>query len=212
MKKIFFMVLATAFFELASVSLTEARDGAYLAIRGGGINENLNSEDDSAWDSNRLDFDNVWFMSGAVGYRWRYLRAELEYTYRDDFDDKIPLAENNPGLPADKYYSHYTLKSKSIMANAYLDLMPNYVVSPYISGGLGLTMLEFEETSYSNGTVQPSQSYDETNFTWSIGAGLSIRLNKCINIDAGYRYIDMGEIEHANINAHEVYGGIRYTF
>ncbi len=206
MKKIFFMALSAALFSTVISATASARDGAYLAIRAGSVNENMNSDDDSVYDDNRLDFDYVWFVSGAVGYRWNYWRAELEYTYRNDFDDNIPS-----GIHPD-VFSHMVLKSKSVMANAYFDFMPNYVISPYISGGIGWTYLEMEEKSHTFGLVQPAQSFDETNFTWSLGAGLTIRINKCINIDGGYRYIDMGEIEHANINAHEVYGGIRYTF
>lgn len=210
MKKIFFMVLSVALFNMVISMTASARDGAYLAIRAGSVNENMNSDEDSVYDENRLDFDYVWFVSGAVGYRWNYWRAELEYTYRNDFDDTVNT-NNNPTIPF-SVYSHMVLKSKSVMANAYFDFMPNYVVSPYISGGIGWTYLEMEETPYTNGWAGPKQSFDETNFTWSLGAGLTIRINKCINIDGGYRYIDMGEIEHANINAHEVYGGIRYTF
>ncbi len=210
MKKFFFMALSAALFCSVMSATASARDGAYLAIRGGTVNENMNSDDDSAFDDNRLDFDYVWFISGAVGYRWNYIRAELEYTYRNDFDDMVDTA-TNPIL-AGKYFSHMVLKSKTVMANAYFDFMPNYVISPYLSAGIGWTYLEMEETSHSDGLIQPTQSFEETNFTWSLGAGLTIRINKCINIDGGYRYVDMGELEHANINAHEIYGGIRYTF
>lgn len=207
-KKIFAVLVAVAVTAAAAFS-AEARDGFYLGIKGGGANNNMNSNKDSAFDSNRVDFDNVWFMSGAFGYRWNYLRAELEYTYRNDFDDKIPFGA---GLDPNTYFSKTVLKSKSVMANAYLDFMPNYVVSPYLSGGIGMTFLELENTVNTAGGAQPTDSYDETNFTWSLGAGLTIRLNKCINIDGGYRYVDMGSIGKANLNVHEVYGGLRYTF
>ena len=209
MKKFFFMALSAALFSSVMSAAAIARDGAYLAIRGGSVNENMNSDDDSAFDDNRLDFDYVWFVSGAVGYRWNYLRAEIEYTYRNDFDDTYSSAS---GALANEIYSHMVLKSKSVMFNAYFDFMPNYVISPYINAGIGWTYLEMEDTTHTFGNVVKQPSFDETNFTWSLGAGLTIRINKCINIDGGYRYVDMGELEHANINAHEIYGGIRYTF
>lgn len=209
MTKKFLMTLSAALVAVVFASSASARDGFYLGLRGGAANNNMNSVDDKMTDDSRLDFDNVWFMSGAFGYRWNYLRAELEYTYRNDFDDKIPFSKN---FDSNLFYSKAVLKSKSIMANAYIDFMPNYVISPYISGGIGWTYLESENKVYSDGMFQSSQSYDETNFTWSLGAGLTIRLNKCINIDGGYRYIDMGSLDKAEVTAHEVYGGLRYTF
>ena len=57
-----------------------------------------------------------------------------------------------------------------------------------------------------------SEKWDENKFSWQIGGGLSIRINKCLNIEGGYRYYTLGKIEGAEVNAHEWYGGIRFTF
>lgn len=171
-----------------------ARDGFYLGIRGGLTNSNMNYKDDKASDTAPIDFDDEWWISGALGYRYSYVRLEFEYTYHDDHEEDL----------TEFGYENY-------MVNAYFDFLPNYVVSPYIQGGLGYTKLNLKTTTIIGMNRLVDES-DETNFTWSLGAGLTLRLNKCLNLDVGYRYLDMGDIEGANINAHEWYGGLRFTF
>lgn len=177
-----------------------ARDGFYIAARGGITNSNFNDIEDSVNTKAAIDFDNVWMMGGAVGYRYSYFRGELEYSYREDNEDV-----SDSGLSSTKF------GAQNLMLNGYIDFMPNYVISPYISGGIGFTKMNLDLTSTVGG-AQVEDNYEETNFTWSVGAGLTIRVNQCLNIDGGYRYLDMGEIEQANINAHEIYFGLRYTF
>lgn len=189
------LLLSTAIAGTAS-----ARDGWYAAFRGGITNSNLNDIDDNASETADIDFDNVWMMSGAVGYRYSYFRAELEYTYREDHDETSPT-----GLSGAEF------GVQNLMLNGYIDFLPNYVVSPYISAGIGWSKVEMKTFS-TLGPVRTETSVDSDNFTWSLGAGATVRINKCLNFDAGYRYIDMGDIENANVNAHEVYFGLRYTF
>lgn len=178
----------------------QARDGFYLAVRGGMTDPNMNASEDSVTKSAAVDLDTVWFVSGAFGYKWRYFRTEFEYTYRDDYSDSEDLGS---GLRANT-----DLEATSYMINGYIDFLPNYVVSPYITGGLGYTNLKLSHRA----TNVRALNWDENNFTWMLGAGLSLRLNKCLNLDAGYRYLDMGDIDKANMNAHEYYAGLRYTF
>ena len=179
-----------------------ARDGWYAAVRGGVTNSNMNSVDESSTTTAKadIDFDNVWMMSGAVGYRYSYFRAELEYSYREDHDETSAT-----GLSGTEF------GAKNLMLNGYFDFLPNYVISPYVSAGIGWAQLSLDTFSKAGGATT-TNSVDSDNFTWSIGAGMTVRVNKCLNIDAGYRYLDMGDIENANVNAHEVYFGLRYTF
>ena len=83
-------------------------------------------------------------------------------------------------------YRKSSLESDSYMANAYLDFMPNYWISPYISGGIGWTSLKL--TNQDEDAMGTRESYKENNFTWTAGGGLTFRLNRCLNVDFGYRY------------------------
>ena len=201
MNKIFATAASALVLTLAVSSVAEARDGFYVAVRGGMTDYNMNANDDSLSKAARAEFGEVWHASGALGYKYKYFRIEGEYIYRDDDEDNL---KNSLG----DVTNHYTLESDSFMANAYLDLMPNYWISPYATAGIGLSRV----TLTNQDTGADKDEWDKNLFSWQVGAGLSLRLNRCLNFDAGYRYIDMGDIDDADINAHEWYGGLRYTF
>jgi opacity protein-like surface antigen len=183
-------------------SVAEARDGFYLTGRGGMTWNNFNSKKDSVTDKKVSKLDHVSMYAGAIGYKYKYVRGELEYIWRDDAEEAI--------MTYGVHTSDMTLSSQSIMANIYIDLMPNYWISPYVGGGLGITRLEL--TDKNTGFAGNDEHWKENKFTWQLGAGLTIRINRCLNIDGGYRYFTLGKIDGAEVNAHEWYGGIRYTF
>ncbi len=200
MNKIFATAASALVLTLAVSSVAEARDGFYVAVRGGYTDYNLNDQDDSVSRAARIDLNGTWNVSGALGYKYKYFRLEGEYIYRNDEDDHY-----ESGLS--KY--DVSQESDSFMLNAYVDFMPNYWISPYVAGGIGISRLEIEHKNSESGY---GYSWDEDNFTWMLGAGLSLRLNRCLNFDAGYRYMDMEEIDYGETTAHEWYGGLRYTF
>ncbi len=211
MKK--FLVCAGSAFilVLSAGSAAEARDGFYLAIRGGYTDYNLNSfKDDNAASDARVELDSVWHISGALGYKYKYFRIEGEYTYHEAGDSK-----NDAIITGEKMGTNFAhMETDSLMLNAYLDIMPNYWISPYVMGGIGLTQLKFE--SYDMGIGEGSRnnelSYDKTNFSWQWGGGLSLRLNRCLNLDAGYQYINFNKLHKGELNAHLWLVGLRYTF
>lgn len=187
----------------ALATAAQARDGVYLAVRGGWSDYNMNKDSDTTTTTARADFGNTWMVSGALGYRYKFFRIEAEYIHRGDEEDRFKIA----GLDE---YRKSSLESDSYMANAYLDIMPNYWISPYISGGIGWTSLKL--TNQDEDAMGTRESYKENNFTWTAGGGLTFRLNRCLNVDFGYRYFSFGKLEKSNVNAHEYYGGLRYTF
>ena len=198
MKKSLFCAVSALVLGLAIAPAAQARDGVYIAVRGGTSDQNIKDATSDALS----ELDSVSMFSGAVGYKYSYFRAELEYTWRDDYSDNQITAS---GLINDE------LKSASYMLNAYIDFMPEYIVSPYISAGIGYTDLEINET-ITDSLGRQKYSWDKNAFTWSVGAGATLRINKCLNLDAGYRYLNYGKIEGARMKSHEWYGGLRYTF
>lgn len=204
MNKTFATIASALVLTMAAAATAEARDGFYVAVRGGISDYNMNDKDESVSRAARAEFGSVWNVSGALGYKYKYFRVEGEYVYRDDDEDEIKNA--TVGIATNKY----TLESDSFMANAYFDLMPNYWISPYAMGGIGVSRVKFTNKDYAPGVE--AKKWDDNMFSWQVGGGLSLRLNRCLNFDMGYRYIDMGDIDNADITAHEWYGGLRYTF
>ncbi len=200
MKKGLVLACSAITLAIAMSSVAEARDGLYLAARGGLNWSNLNSKNDSVSQEADVDFDKVGMYSAAIGYKYGYIRGELEYIFREENTENIYVSG--------ALNSVSSLETESLMANLYLDFMPNYWISPYISGGIGYTKITLDNYQPLLGSVV----MEENKFSWQLGAGLSLRLNRCLNVDFGYRYYTLGKIREGEVNAHEWYGGVRFTF
>lgn len=187
-------------FGLLASTVAEARDGFYLAARGGRTWMNINDSEDAINEKSDLEFDPVTMYSGAVGYKYKYFRAELEYIIRDGAEEAEYNAYGDVSGTT-------TVEANSLMLNAYIDFMPNYWISPYINGGIGYSEITYE---YDDGDA--TTTIEDEKFSWQAGAGLTIRINKCLNIDGGYRYYTLGKIKEGEVNGHEWYAGIRFTF
>lgn len=173
-------------------------DGIYVGVRGGVINHNIGDNSETFGD--RLEVDDNSMIAGiALGYRWGYLRTELEYTWREKTDN-----EGLMGAGAD-------FESDSYMWNFYVDLSPYTMFTPYLMAGVGISNLDATTTSVIVGN-KVTKSYSEQNFTWAVGGGISAQVTTRINADIGYRFWHMGDIEHASVRAHEFYIGARYVF
>ena len=127
-----------------------------------------------------------------------------------------------PMLPV--YISYFGGKSEnnqkfntySYMLNGYIDLAPFHWITPYVGAGIGYTKYKYKSQTTAPGTSSDIR-LSKTNFTWSVGGGLSLKVTNRFNVDAGYRYYDMGDYKYSNnykrdLTAQEVYGGIRYVF
>ena len=175
-----------------ALSANAGCDGLYLAGRGGMAKHDTKSP---FIGSKGVD-DDLKMFSGALGYRYGYVRTELEYVWRDSVDHKTP------GGGGDKW------ETSSYMWNLYWDLSPYTWFTPYISAGLGFTKAEFV---YDAVVVKDSEKHRK--FTWSLGGGLSAQVTNRFNIDVGYRYYNIGKFKgFKETEIQEVYGGLRYVF
>ena len=202
MKKGLVLTCISLAFGLLVSTVAEAKDGFYLAARAGKTWFNINNSEDSVSSKAELSFDPVAMYSGAVGYKYKYFRAEVEYVVRDNVEEDVY-----------DYYGSVSSTSEveatSLMLNAYIDFMPNYWISPFITGGIGYSEVTF---TYDDASPSGDYSLDSKEFSWQAGAGLTLRINKCLNIDGGYRYYTLGKIEEGEVNGHEWYAGLRFTF
>ena len=198
MKK-FLTVVSAAALSLGMANSAQAGcDGLYMGVRGGIINHNIGDNDETLGKRFEVD-DNSLIAAIALGYRYGYFRTELEYTWRDKSSHKESL-----GTKAD-------FESDSYMWNVYVDLSPYTMFTPYLMAGIGISNLEASTTSKFGPNVTKT-SYDESNFTWAVGGGVSAQVTTRINADIGYRFLHMGDIDHASVRGHEFYIGGRYVF
>lgn len=180
-------------------------DGIYLGVRGGVAEPDIGAKSTSG-DRLKID-DNLFMMSGAIGYRYTYFRAEVEYIWRDQSEDKETLRIPIAGRPDIVSTSTGEFDYESYMFNVYYDLSPYTWFTPYLQAGMGVTNLEYK-FRYDDG----SDSYKDHNFTWVLGAGVSAKMTNRLNLDIGYRYFDMGKMGKGKLHNQEIYGGVRYVF
>ncbi|MCO5397566.1 outer membrane protein [Ralstonia soli] len=171
------------------------------------------------------DSANLVTGSFALGYDFgNGWRTEGEYTLpRND-----TFTSGSSAFPS---YNQNNIRSQRVMANVYRDFAVAKNVSVYAMGGLGLASLKSggSQNNPNTGVNNPFNSSSQTNLAWSLGAGVSYSPMKKVNLDLGYRYVDMGKAEsgwnafrnarglqdemmRANLVSHEIYLGARYKF
>ncbi|MBQ7659713.1 MAG: porin family protein [Alphaproteobacteria bacterium] len=190
MKKLLLTTSLIAVFAAFAGKANAECDGIYAALRGGVVQHDIKKIQGDL-DKNRL------MLSGALGYRYEYLRAELEYVWRKSIKDDS-LA-----------YHKRDLKTYSYMFNVYYDILPYNWWTPYVGGGLGATKVKYDSLDTA---ADFRYGWDTTKFTWSLGGGLSLKVTNRFNVDLGYRYYDFNNPHNSDASAQEVYGGIRYVF
>lgn len=173
-------------------------DGLYVALRGGIVEHEVEGDSSSTMFSDTIKYDDQKLMlSGALGYRYKHFRGEAEFVYRD-------FVEGDDPWYSEKY------KTYSYMLNAYYDFMPYHWWSPYVSAGVGFSKLKTNAVDKQANIVDFAK--ETTKFSWAVGGGLSLKVTNRLNVDAGYRYYELGRLGETDDKAQEIYGGIRYVF
>lgn len=189
MKKSVFFLLSTCCLFLAQSA--EARLRGYFAVRGG-LSDVRETE--------MIDEHEASFVpAGAIGVYSGPLRLEAEYAYLSDADFKT-------SKEADEYM---TTSFHRVMGNGYLDLAISRNVRPYVSAGMGIAHYDVEFLD---------EKETGSNFVWSAGGGVGLRLTRNVTADAGVRYVDLGKVEfkesgkEMTFDAVETYAGLRFMF
>lgn len=122
-----------------------------------------------------------------------------------------------------------------LLANGYIDLATWQGFTPYIGAGMGVTWARIKQSVnwfMSNGlpyqvntggfyfNYDRSQGTMTYNFAWALMAGLSIAVADHVQLDAGYRFLNLGTVSGISaatgaqttqrVIANEVRAGLRY--
>lgn len=195
------------------------------------------------WGQPQDDFSNEignsWLWGAGLGYRINPLiRTDITYDRRAGFEYSKSF------YYADRH-RQFDITNQTVMANLYLDANGIRCVNfgrfnPFIGGGIGYarnTGSDFTSTDISTGfqTVNAANTvstYSPTNhFAWQFTLGTAFNLCKHLDLDAGYRYVNIGDIQAGpkqlnrdapnfirssistnNASMQEVYGDLRYSF
>lgn len=158
----------------------------------------------------------------ALGYDYKnHWRTEAEFSFKKDYE----YTSGSTNFPTS--FNHHKVATQSIFFNAYRDFDVYKNISLFGSIGLGVTKIK--SSGWQGVETRQYGSNTDTNLAYSIGAGISYKPVKAINIDLGYRYIDLGKVESglnnftnsrglqdeqmkAHLEKNEFYFGARYHF
>lgn len=147
-------------------------------------------------DKATVDFETGYNLGVALGYDFGHGRVETEIAYKDNEANRI----SSQGI---KTETDGNFSSLSFMVNGYLDFKNQSIVTPFITAGLGYSNVDYEDFD------------DHTGFTYQVGAGVGIALNKQISLDLSYRYCETDNTKFDDVRAeyqsHNINIGWRFS-
>jgi outer membrane autotransporter protein len=162
--------------------------------------------------------DSTFSGTFKIGKKFNNIRAELEYGYMDEAQYKVIA---NPEADAQQYYE---VNSHRLMVNAAYDFELGNGVKVFPLAGVGWAINRADAWVDAPGAGDLEDKWN-SDFAWSLGAGVSYDVTQNIAVDFSYQYLDLGEaktgapswvssLEYVtgNLETHELKAGIRYSF
>ncbi|MEO1198637.1 MAG: outer membrane protein [Pseudomonadota bacterium] len=160
-----------------------------------------------------------------------WLRADVTFDYRPGVDVSGQTFCNGAGCGGSQFVTDRTsIDSALFLANGYVDLGTWRRITPYVGAGIGAVNHNTDDLiadiPNADGVdrIEGAQTWE---FAWALMAGASVDISPNFKIDAGYRYLDLGqaisgtrtntdvidpglEVTFDDLSAHEFRFGIRY--
>lgn len=143
----------------------------------------------------------------AIGREWEagtllgdyQVRHESQYLFLDDSQFDLGSFPGPPGPYSFLYEGELTNRFVS-MSNIWIDkpISDNFEI--YAGGGIGISWFDFEQT---DGVTSSTKSDDD--LAYQFGIGLTCRLLSNVELDFGYRRLDLG---NANTNLTQSGGAV----
>ena len=155
-----------------------------------------------------VELKNAFVFGGALGYRFPWVRLELNGSYRKFDTDKVKAQGQSVSGNGD---ATAVVGLFNVYVDPDLDL--GVPVHPYLGGGIGGAYVKLD-----TGADAPLSIDDEAGaFAWNLAAGLSYDVTEHTTLSAGYRYlrfegVDTGDVDVDDITSHEILIGLRYIF
>jgi opacity protein-like surface antigen len=197
--------------------------------------------------------ENTWLAEAGVGCGWggsRGVRLEAMLGFRgnrkiegepgffQNTTSVTPYAAIVPPAPVDPVVDpyggavdpmHTSLRTYTLMINAYKDLGTYGGFTPYVGAGIGAAYHQLSDVYFTGNPnlVNRIHGDNDVSLAWSLMAGVGYQISDRAILDVGYRYIDMGKISSQrsdsagfvnpavhfdDLTAHEVKVGLRYHF
>jgi opacity protein-like surface antigen len=147
---------------------------------------------------------------GGIGLKTRFMRTDFTIDYA------LPVKYSGSVATADDTTAK--ISSLNLLFNGYFDLGTWYGLTPYVGAGAGAALINLAD--FQSTALPPSADNSDWHFAWAAMAGVAWAVTPNMQIDFGYRYLDVGkvhggapgEVTFNNIAGHEVRVGVRWNF
>ncbi|MAA98141.1 MAG: agglutinin [Stappia sp.] len=177
--------------------------------------------------------NNTGMIGVGVGYRFSdYLRGDLtlDYEFPAKYRGHAPCTTCGVGGTAGFSNESAKIDVLTMLVNGYIDIGTWAGFTPYVGAGIGVSRVSTSDIKFANpdGTSGRYPGDSTYNFSWALMAGGSYAMNQNWSLDAGYRYLNIGDaysksfstgvgnpsrkIKYEDLQAHEFRVGMRYTF
>lgn len=220
--KISVAILLTSVAMLAPLAATAIDPNLYLRLDSG-----YSFSQDMDKDIGSNDADSSAIVGLGVGYHFNeHIRADATVGYRGWYKVSAATTVLGATLSGDA-----DINSTVGLINAYYDIGRFDRFTPYVGGGLGFARNHVGSTDLALGGVGVGNidSNTNTDFAWQLSAGTAINIAHGVDLDIGYRYLDMGTAKTSdsatvggtpltgatlkgNLQASEIQAGLRIGF
>lgn len=181
-----YLGLSTAIALLPAMAMAE--DSWFAALRGGvAYTEDVRTVGAVSGLSGSTDLDNGYAIGVGLGRTFGDFAGELELIRRDNDVNEIGLA-NSAGLGTGNglFAGSGSVESTAAMANVYYMPDLDFVLKPYLGGGIGLARLSYDK--FAVGGV-PVVDDSKTALAYQLIAGLRVAVSKAVDLTFDYRYL-----------------------
>jgi opacity protein-like surface antigen len=179
------------------------RPSVYFRIDGGyGSFDDPTMTESDIYHLSETSIDSAWSFGGGVGmYFGNGFRGDLTVDRRFEADATGSLLDQYADLPGRREFG---IKSTVALANMYYDFDAGGRFSPYVGVGLGFTRNETSAGTVTDpcgcltGTIDGDS---ETHVAGAAMAGFTMKLRDRLSLDAGYRFLYLGEAATGPVTA-----------
>ena len=178
--------------------------------------------EEGRFDLIETSMDSTWVLGGGVGrYFSGALRGDLTYDYR--FDADVEGTQGDTAVGTFPGARKLDLQSHVFLANLYYDFNREGRFNPYLGVGLGFAINKTSgntapitgtacglcgATSVYNATFEGDR---EVHVAAALMAGFSMKLRDKLHMDAGYRFLYLGQGHTGDLNGTITTGGTVVT-
>lgn len=153
------------------------------------------------------------FLTLSTGYRYAATRLWLpalslglnyQYLPSNDIGGHI-VQYSDPTFT--NYNFRWDITTQLLLAAAKLNLFQYHHLMPYVSAGMGAAYIRassYHETALAGVTPRTSAGFAEntnTQFAYTLGAGLDYQINSTWLVSGGYQYLNLGKIRSGSGSA-----------